>query len=178
MSLKASFPAKILAIGLSRYRLGILTICWSGGANANMDYSSPDQILGLVLLIGVIAIAFFKMLLDVKKLDDPNDSSVVYIDQIASVANLKSSRAFGVRIYRQSGHLQQDDREFSSENEQTDPSLVINEAIKTFRRAKIEYVVIDQNTEIILEFSRPYHDHRGVKEGKKVGSCVIVAIND
>jgi len=153
-------------------------VLFSSGAWGSTDYSSPDQILGIILLVGVIVIAFFKMTFDAQKLNDPNDTSVVYLDQIASVAKLKAASAFGLRIYRQSGYLQQDDREFSEANGETDPSKVIAEAIKTFRRAKIDYVVIDQNTETILEFSRPYHDHRGVKEGKKVGSCVIIAIDN
>ena len=83
------------------------------------------------------------MTFDAQKLDDPNDTSVVYLDQIASVAKLKTASAFGLRIYRQSGYLQQDDREFSAASGETDPSKVIAEAIKTFRRAKINYVVTD-----------------------------------
>lgn len=176
--MKANFPISGSIDKFNIKKSMASVVLFSSDAWGSTDYSSPDQILGIILLVGVIVIAFFKMTFDAQKLDDPNDTSVVYLDQIASVAKLKVASAFGLRIYRQSGYLQQDDREFSALSGTTDPNKVIAEAIKTFRRAKIDYVVIDQNTETILEFSRPYHDHRGVKEGKKVGSCVIIAIDN
>jgi hypothetical protein len=152
----------------------IFAISFSSPAWAKTDYSSPDQILGIILLGGFMIAAIIKVVLDKQKLDDPADSSVVYLNELVKTASLKPAPQFYLRIYRQSGYLQQDDRVFSLPAGQlVEPELVITEALKTFRRAKIDYVIVELNDETELDFRRPYHDHRGVKEGKKVGGCMI-----
>lgn len=122
----------------------------------------------------LIIAATIKVIFDKQKLVDPDDTSVVYLDELTEISLLEPSQRFFLRIYRQSGYLQQDDREASDPSgDLVEPEIVIREAIKTFRRAKIDYVIVEKNDSKNLNFRRPYHDHRGVKEGKKVGGCMI-----
>ena len=152
----------------------LITFFTSSTAFANASFSSPDQILGLILLVVLIIAATIKVVFDKQKLVDPDDTSVVYLDELTEISLLEPSQRFFLRIYRQSGNLQQDDREASDPSGKlVEPKIVIKEAIKTFRRAKIDYVIVEKNDSKNLNFRRPYHDHRGVKEGKKVGGCMI-----
>ncbi len=126
-----------------------------------------EAIIG-VLLMGALVIGVFVVMLNQQqKLDDPNNTEVVYLDQLAQVCSLSEPGNFRVRIFRQSGNLQKDDQFFTSVGD------AIKTATSTFKRAKIDYVVITTNEEANFSFRRPYHDHRGVKEGKKVGKVEI-----
>ena len=133
------------------------------------------------VVLGVLVLAAFIRSTDLEnKADDPDNKDVVHLDDILSVAKLAPAEHFAMDIYRQSGnkyreqtHMYKTGRE-REDDELVDPSLVINEVLKTFRRAKIPSVVIEENTETNLSFRRLYHDHRGVKEGRKVSSAKIV----
>ncbi|MFL1452887.1 hypothetical protein ACJO5Y_00400 [Marinobacter sp. GN3S48] len=126
-----------------------------------------EAIIG-VLLMGALVIGVFVVMLNQQqKLDDPNNTEVVYLDQLTQVCSLAEPGNFRVRIFRQSGNLQKDDQFFTSVGD------AIKAATSTFKRAKIDHVVITTNEETNFSFRRPYHDHRGVKEGKKVGKVEI-----
>ncbi|WP_347331424.1 hypothetical protein [Marinimicrobium locisalis] len=130
-----------------------------------------ETIIG-VLLMGVLIVGVFIVILNQQqKLDDPNSTEVVYLDQLSEVCGLNDSGNFRARIFRQSGNLQKDDQIFTS------VEAAIKSVTSTFRRAQIDYVVITTNEASNFRFRRPYHDHRGVKEGKKVGSIEIRRIS-
>jgi hypothetical protein len=102
-----------------------------------------------------------------QKLDDPENTEVVSLDKIVSISLLAMDGEYLLRTYRQSGNLQQDDRLFS------DYESAIKAAVSTFKRAKIDSVVIDSNCSTELVFRRLNYCHRGSSEGKKVGSVSI-----
>ena len=126
-----------------------------------------NTILGLVLGVIMMIITWATISKRERQLDDPNDDSVVYLDQITNTSKLQSGGEYLLRVLRQSGNLQKDDQIFSSKES------AIKTAASTFRRAKIDYVFITKNTNVELFFRRPYHHHGGSSEGKKVGSVEI-----
>lgn len=127
--------------------------------------------IGLILLLIIVVIGFLWMLAQQQKLEDPNDESVVYTEAVNRVSLLQAGGRYQVRIIRQSGNLQQDDRIFDNKEK------AINAAVSTFKRAKIEYVAVDKNTGTEFFFRRPYHCHRGRSEGKKVAKAEIYKIS-
>lgn len=105
-----------------------------------------------------------------KKLEDPTNNEVVYLDQLYSIHSLTDANQYVLSVFRQSGNLQQDQKIFNNPNE------AIKAAISTLRRAKIEYVIVCHNDAQQFSFKRPFHDHRGRNEGKKVGSVTITKV--
>ena len=133
------------------------------------------------VILGIFVIAALLRAVDLEdKADDSDNTDVVHLDDLISVALLAPAEHFAIDVYRQSGNKYREQTHMYKREEQkedskfVDPSKVINEVIKTFRRAKIPSVVIEENTETNLSFRRLYHDHRGVKEGRKVSSATIV----
>ena len=128
----------------------------------------PDQLMwGIAILVVLFIAQLIAMAWQQKKLDDPNDPSVLHFAQLETVSLLGGPGLFLVRTLRQSGNLQQSDRVFQT------PQAAIAAAVSTFKRAKIEYLVIVKNTPDCLSFRRPYWNHRGSSEGKKVGAIEI-----
>ena len=133
------------------------------------------------VILGIFVIAVFLRAVDLEdKADDPDNTDVVHLDDLISIALLAPAEHFAMDVYRQSGNKYREQTHMYKREEQkedskfVDPSKVINEVLKTFRKAKIPSVVIEENTETNLSFRRLYHDHRGVKEGRKVYSATIV----
>ena len=123
------------------------------------------------ILMGFLVIAVFVVMVNQEqKLEDPNNTEVVYLHQLRDVYLAEGPGTFCLRIFRQSGNLQQEERVFGSIDG------AIKAAVATFKRAKIEYVVITENSEDGFNFRRPFHDHRGQNEGKKVGSVEIFRV--
>ena len=91
------------------------------------------------------------------------ETKILSLEELPALSQLTGSGAFVVRTLRQSGNAHQEDRVFA------DSKLALQAAISTFRRSKIEFVVVVANTQVELSFRRPWHDHRGRSEGKKVG---------
>ena len=127
--------------------------------------------LGVLALVVLVVVSLIRNRALAKKLSDPADKTVVYTDQIEKISNLSGPGPFLVRVYRQSGNLQQDDRVCDT------PMQAIRFGVSTFKRAKIDYVAIVFNSHAKLEFCRPSHDHRGRNEGKKVGGVVIIRMS-
>jgi hypothetical protein len=129
-----------------------------------------ETLLVSILFLIVIVVGLVAASNQQKKLEDPKNTEVVYLEQISSVAQLSGPGMFRLRTYRQSGNLQKDDAVFNSAAE------AIKAGVSSFKRSKISYVVIRTNTSNMLSFSRPYHCHRGRQEGKKMGAIEIVRV--
>jgi hypothetical protein len=129
-----------------------------------------ETLIVSALFLILIVVGLFAASKQQEKLADPENTEVVYLDQIASVAQLTGSGTFRLRTYRQSGNLQKDDVVFKSATD------AIKAGVSSFKRSKIPYVVIRANTSSMLSFSRPYHCHRGSQEGKKMGAIEIVRV--
>ncbi|MCP8689862.1 hypothetical protein [Marinobacterium sedimentorum] len=129
-----------------------------------------NTIIGLIIAVAMAIVTWVTITSRQRQLDDPNDDSVVYFDQLIDVCKLQSGGKYILRVLRQSGNLQKDDQVFSSYES------AIKSAISTFKRAKIECAYITNNTEVEFFFRRPYYHHGGSAEGKKVGSVEIYKI--
>lgn len=128
------------------------------------------EVFAFIALIVLVVAGAVKVWVQERQLKDPNDKSVVYLDEVAEISALNEAGPFLVRTLRQSGNEHQADRIAATAGE------AIKVAVSTFKRAKIDYVVVLENSTSKLVFRRPFHDHRGRNEGKKVGLVGIVKI--
>jgi hypothetical protein len=147
---------------------------------AHAKNTEAEMWFGLVGALVLGLITFFTLQNNEKRLADPNDKSMVMLDDLYEVSELKPARKFLLHIYRQSGNPQQPDRVVEAEDGITEvpPSEAIKTVLSTFRRAKIDHVYIVENSSGTLQFQRPLHHHGGAKEGKKVRGAVIKAITE
>ncbi len=129
------------------------------------------EVIGLVLLAGVLIASFIAMLNQEQKLDNPDNTEVVYLDQLIGLCAMRGMGNFRLRVLRQSGNSQKNDQYFDNADK------AIKAAVTTFKRAKIDYVVITANEAPHFSFRRPYHHHGGKAEGKKVGSVEITRMS-
>jgi len=105
----------------------------------------------------------------IEALDDPNDTSRVYLDQLPHLAMLADTGVYRILILRQSGNIH-------AEYEAAGASEAIAKAVSTFRRAQIDAIRISRNSPNELHFNRLIYNHRGSAEGKKVGSVQITRV--
>ncbi len=129
-----------------------------------------NTIVGLIFGVIMVLITWAITSKRERQLDDPNDDSVVYLNQLIKTSTLQRGGTYLLRVLRQSGNLQKDDQVFDTHE------AAIKAATTTFKRAKIEYAFITKNTTTEFFFRRPYHHHGGSAEGKKVGSIEIYKI--
>ena len=129
------------------------------------------EVIGLVLLAGLLIASLVALLNQEQKLDDPDNTEVVYLDQLIELCAMRGMGNFRLRILRQSGNPQKEDQYFENADR------AIKAAVTTFKRAKIDYVVITANEAPHFNFRRPYHHHGGKAEGKKVGSVEITRMS-
>jgi hypothetical protein len=125
----------------------------------------PVHIVGFILIAVMLLGGFIAMNHAQEQLDDPDNTSVIYLEQLPTVARRTGNALWLVSIYRQSGNVHSE-REVNG-----DASEAIKTAMATFRRAKIDAVGVLENGDNRLRFGRLYHNHRGSNEGKKVGSA-------
>lgn len=104
-------------------------------------------------------------------LSDPKNTTTVYLDQLPELSNLIPEGHHLVKLFRQSGNPYKGDMVCQSADE------ALRKVMSTFRRAKIDFVLITKNTETELCFQRGLHGHGGKKEGKKVGRAEIRRVN-
>jgi hypothetical protein len=131
---------------------------------------NPAEVVGYVLLGGLLLVSLWVISASQAKLEEPQDTNVVYLDQLPTIAKLNGQARWFVRIYRQSGNI-------NSESEVTgDAGAALRVAMSTFRRARIDAIGVPENGENRLRFGRLYRSHRGSSEGKKVGSAEIIRI--
>ena len=125
------------------------------------------EILGFFLLVVFVVFTWFYVYANQKSLNDPNDDSVLYTNEIINKAQLDPIGLYSLFIYRQSGGLYKEEKVCKYSHE------ALHEAVSTLSRANIEAVKILKNTNTELSVSRLYHNHRGSSEGKKVGGFTI-----
>lgn len=128
----------------------------------------------ILLLVGVagIALLFGLIFMQSNKLAEPENQTVVYLDELPGLVALQGGGLFVLTLYRQSGNPYSDGRVFDT------PSDAVAAAMSTFRRAQIESVAIQINTADKLDVSRAFFSHRGRAEGKKVGAFEIIRVNE
>lgn len=132
-----------------------------------MDAKTIEWVIFGPLILGLILVSWWAMEESHKRLDDPNDDRTVYLDQLQNILKLAPYGAFRVTIYRQSGNIHAEHLVTGTAQE------ALATALATFRRAGIDAVHVSANNEMELRIGRLYHDHRGRKEGKKVGKAHI-----
>ena len=62
------------------------------------------EIIGWILLAGLLVASFIALLNQQQKLDDPNNTEVVYLDQLIEICAMRGLGRFRLRIVRQSGN--------------------------------------------------------------------------
>ncbi|MBX9727901.1 MAG: hypothetical protein K2X31_03235 [Sphingopyxis sp.] len=125
-------------------------------------------VIGLVVFMGIATLVLTQEAQ--ARLDNPDDTSIVYLHQLESLALLTNDAIeYRVEIVRQSGYPHSASVYYSRD-------AAIRSLAATLRRAKIEAVVIRSNIDGYLNVYRLYHNHRGSSEGKRVGGGSIMAI--
>jgi hypothetical protein len=125
------------------------------------------DLLAFYALAGVVVIiALFSQFRMEGKRSNPADKSVINSSEISQVSILEEGEC-SVTVYRQSGYCHGETQIFESR------AKAMASAMGTLRRSKIDFVAVTRNDRDAFEFRRPYHCHRGRKEGKKVGSISI-----
>lgn len=126
------------------------------------------NIEGLVGLVVFAIIAFAAILLKERKLNDPDNASMIFIDQMKANHALRKGPV-SAALFRQSGNLYRDLGLFPSADE------ALKEVEKSFRRAGIDSVAVLKNTTEKYEVARLYSNDRGRAEGKRLGGALVVS---
>lgn len=85
------------------------------------------------------------------------------LEGVQALARLRDPGQFVVKVFRQSGNPYKDDQQYSS------AASAVKAMLSTFRRAKVDTVVVMFNTEDEFSLRRGWKCHRGHHEGKKLG---------
>jgi len=117
------------------------------------------------IVFGVIA--FAAIFWSQEKLDDPNNETFIYIDQIQDVWKLLPEADYDPVVWRQSGEIYSHS-EFTMSREDA-----LEYVLKTMKRAKIESVSVLENTEDEFTVRRSVQNARGRQEGKRVGGFTL-----
>jgi hypothetical protein len=118
-----------------------------------------------VVVFGVIV--FAAIFWSQEKLDDPNNETFIYIDQIQDVWKLLPEADYDPVVWRQSGEIHSHS-EFTMSREDA-----LDYVLKTMKRAKIESVSVLENTEDEFTVRRSVQNARGRQEGKRVGGFTL-----
>lgn len=129
------------------------------------------DVIGWVLVCGMLLASFMAIATSQERLGDPGDNTAVFLEQLPSVSKLQGNAVWRVLIYRQSGNVH------SEKHVRGNASTALATALSAFRRAKIDAVHVPINDASRIVFTRPYHDHRGTKEGRKVSRADISRID-
>ncbi|MXO58890.1 hypothetical protein GRI89_04965 [Altererythrobacter salegens] len=135
-----------------------------------MDADTIEWIIFGPLIVGMLIFSWWAMEESHRRLDDPNDDRTLYLDQLPGKLALFPTGTYRVTVIRQSGNVHAEHIVTGTAQD------ALAAVLATFRRAKIPAVHIGTNTETELRIGRLYHDHRGRKEGKKVGSAHIALL--
>lgn len=135
---------------------------------------------GAIVLMALFAV--FGLMYQNQKLNNPNDSSLVYLDEIIDIAKLESADAYDVYFYRQSGNEYKTPETWRISGKEEDPSLTINRAalehlVKTLRKAKWDAAWVMVNEIDHLKLMRNFANQRK-NEGKRLGSVEVIAVVD
>lgn len=118
-----------------------------------------------IVVFGVIV--FAAIFWSQEKLDDPNNETFIYIDQIQDVWKLLPEADYDPVVWRQSGEIHSHS-EFTMSREDA-----LDYVLKTMKRAKIESVSVLENTEDEFTVRRSVQNARGRQEGKRVGGFTL-----
>ena len=120
----------------------------------------------ILLLVGFFGIALLLYWIKEQRLSDPNDHAFIEVGQMRYVASIENMPVIA-ELIRQSGNSYKDLGAFQS------PSLAFDEIEKSFSRAKIEGVAVQQNSPVLFRAIRLHHSHGGKAEGTKLGGAVV-----
>ncbi|MBT2130563.1 hypothetical protein [Aliiroseovarius lamellibrachiae] len=120
-----------------------------------------------IALVGFLVLIVVVMMMKEQRLSDPDRSDTIYIDQMRSLSMLRTGPVFATLI-RQSGGVYRELGAFPSIGD------AFTEVEKSFRRAKIESVFVEENSMDEFRVIRLHHSHGGKAEGKKLGGALIV----
>ena len=135
-----------------------------------MDAKTIEWIIFGPLILGLLIVSWWATSESHRRLDDPNDDHTVHLDRLREILRLAPHGTYQVTILRQSGNVH-------SERVVTGAAAeALQVALATLRRAGIDAVHVGENREIGLRVGRLYHDHRGRKEGRKVGKAHIALL--
>lgn len=123
--------------------------------------------LEVVALIVFAVVVFGVFLLKEKRLADPTNTQMIYVDQMVSNHQLPSGPVVAALI-GQSGNIYRELGAFS------DAAAAFAEINKAFRRAGITSVGVVRNTALRYEVVRLHHSHGGKAEGKKLGGALLI----
>ena len=118
-----------------------------------------------IVVFGVIV--FAAIFWSQEKLDDPNNETFIYIEQIQDVWKLLPEADYDPVVWRQSGEIHSH-YEFTMSREDA-----LEYVLKTMKRAKIESVSVLENTEDEFTVRRSVQNARGRQEGKRVGGFTL-----
>ena len=118
-----------------------------------------------IVVFGVIV--FAAIFWSQEKLDDPNNETFIYIDQIHDIWKLLPEADYDPVVWRQSGEIHSHS-EFTMSREDA-----LEYVLKTMRRAKIDAVSVLENTEDEFTVRRSVQNARGRQEGKRVGGFTL-----
>ena len=118
-----------------------------------------------IVVFGVIV--FAAIFWSQEKLDDPNNETFIYIEQIQDVWKLLPEADYDPVVWRQSGEIHSHS-EFTMSREDA-----LEYVLKTMKRAKIESVSVLENTEDEFTVRRSVQNARGRQEGKRVGGFTL-----
>lgn len=127
-------------------------------------------IFSVLLIVLLVLWLYFSLRSAQRGHEDPADETFVDFEQLPSLCRLGPGGRYVVLTLRQSGNEHQDRRVFDN------AAGAINAGVATLKRSGVPYVRITYNTSERFEFGRPFHDHRGRAEGKKVGWIEIVRL--
>lgn len=138
--------------------------------DGEVDAKTIEWIIFGPLILGLLLVSWWATTVSHRRLDDPNDDRTLHLDQLPGKLALAPFGIFRVTIYRQRGNLHAEKSVTGTAQD------ALATAMATFRRAKIDAVHVDADSERELRIGRLYHDHRGSKEGKEVGKAHIEVI--
>lgn len=118
-----------------------------------------------IVVFGVIV--FAAIFWSQEKLDDPNNETFIYIEQIQDVWKLLPEADYDPVVWRQSGEIHSHS-EFTMSREDA-----LEYVLKAMKRAKIESVSVLENTEDEFTVRRSVQNARGRQEGKRVGGFTL-----
>ncbi|RXR29161.1 hypothetical protein [Sphingobium fluviale] len=132
-----------------------------------MDAKTVEWIIFGPAILALLLVSWWAMEESHRRLNDPNDDRTVYLDQLRHMLKLAPFGIYRVTLFRQSGNIHAEHIVTGTAQD------ALNEAVTTFRRAKIDAVHVGVNSETELQIGRLYHDHRGRNEGRKIGKAVL-----
>jgi len=133
----------------------------------------------IIFLVIFAVVAFLAVAFKEQRLNDPSDSTYIYLGEVITTAELLPSPQYRIDMYRQSGNPYKDPFIWhTNDGSDMPPEDVINHVLKTFRRAKIEDVRVVTNNEQELHICRSMHQHGRKAEGKKFKGAIITIIEE